>query len=687
VVTAALLALALLSAAPVDDREVGADVPDLGAADLDDGDGLPPEPPPGAAAATDGGAARGAAAALSPADLEAARTAWKYFERNYQPATGLVNSVEAYPSTTQWDLGSTIFATLAARELGLLDAAAFASRTTAMLRTLATQPLFDGALPNKAYDARTGAMTDYANHPAPRGIGASAIDLGRLASALEALARLHPEHRAEVARALRRWDGCRLVAGGELRGAQVDAAGAVVRVQEGRLGYEQYAAHGLERLGLDASQARRYDRFTADAVVFGVPVPHDTRDRRRFGAVDALVTDPWVLDAFESGLSPEAERLARRVLDVQRRRWQVTGVVTAASEDHVDRDPWFVYDAIWADGTPWRTVTSSGDAAPAFRGLSTKAAFALATLFPDEPYAGILRDAIAKARDPARGWNAGVYEGGRTNLSMNANTNGVILEALLFKALGPLLRAGRGEGGRLEVGKGGATACAATAEDQGRGPASSGALAPDPPASDPIPGFRLDGTFFAAYRGIDGPTAGGVATLWPWRYTFLRIGGEATPESRGDHGPSRLLWGIGYDDWHDGTFFLHVDNWGPIRPEDGLAVHSAEVNAGYRLPRWCVASALCFAPMAAATAPFAGGPYLSARLNLVVARDWFVMGGIGWTVPGVLEGPLGTPRWRVVYGFGRSTWAPGSLFVTYYDWGPSYHDRNGVLAVGINWGF
>jgi hypothetical protein len=91
--------------------------------------------------------------------------------------------------------------------------------------------------------------------------------------------------------------------------------------------------------------------------------------------------------------------------------------------------------------------------------------------------------------------------------------------------------------------------------------------------------------------------------------------------------------------------------------------------------------------MAAATAPFAGGPYLSARLNLVVARDWFVMGGIGWTVPGVLEGPLGTPRWRVVYGFGRSTWAPGSLFVTYYDWGPSYHDRNGVLAVGINWGF
>lgn len=33
-------------------------------------------------------------------ELEAARIAWRYFERNYQPATGFVNSVEGYASTT-----------------------------------------------------------------------------------------------------------------------------------------------------------------------------------------------------------------------------------------------------------------------------------------------------------------------------------------------------------------------------------------------------------------------------------------------------------------------------------------------------------------------------------------------------------------------------------------------------------
>jgi hypothetical protein len=66
------------------------------------------------------------------------------------------------------------------------------------------------------------------------------------------------------------------------------------------------------------------------------------------------------------------------------------------------------------------------------------------------------------------------------------------------------------------------------------------------------------------------------------------------------------------------------------------------------------------------------------------------MGGVGYTLPGMpaaLEAPLGTPRWRMVYGFGRWDWRPGSLFVTYHDWGPTWRDRNGQLSVGVNWSF
>jgi len=672
------------------------------------------------------GAARDA---LSPADLDAARTAWTYFERNYHPATGLVSSVAGHPSTTMWDLGSSVIATVAARELGLLDREPFDRRISTLLRTLATLPLFEGELPNKAYDARTGAMTDYENRPAPRGLGVSAVDVARLASALVVLARLHPEHAGGVVHVLGRWRSCRLAAGGELQGVLVDGAGAVKAVQEGRLGYEQYAAHALATLGLDVGQARRYDRFAADAEILGLAVRHDTRDRRRFGAVDALVTEPWVLDAFEFGLDGDSAPLAARIFEVQKRRWEQTRVVTAASEDHVDRPPWFVYDGIWAAGQPWRTVTANGDDAPSLRGLSTKAAFALALLYPDDPYARVLRGAIAGASDPARGWYAGVYERGGVNRSVNANTNGVVLEALLFRVVGPLHRASAaspsgeeegidapGEGAdevdvlELDGDAGGeprvaptglgsadlaaiAASCEAAVTRAALGPPASGAIAqgaqprPPPPAASDR-GFRMDGTLFAGYRGIDGPITGGVATVWPWAFAFLRLGAEATPLSWRGHGQGRLLWGIGYDDWHDRTLFLHVDNWGQLRPQEGgLGARVAELNAGYRLPRLCFTSWLCAGPLVAMTAPFVGGPYLSARVNLTFGRDWFVMGGLGWTVPGVLEGPAGTPRWRVVYGLGRSTWRPGSLFVTYYDWGPSYRDRNGVLALGVNWGF
>lgn len=630
--------------------------------------------------------------ALPPEDMDAARTAWRYFERNYQPTTGFVNSVESYPSTSSWDLGSSLLATIAAERLGLVDRESFDQRVTTMLRTLETQPLFRGALPNKAYDAASGSMTDYANQPAPAGIGWSALDVGRLASSLHVLARLHPQHQAAVLRVLERWHYCDLVDGGELHGAIVQPSGDVAIVQEGRLGYEQYAAHALERLGFDLTLARRYDRFSTDETILGVRVRRDTRDQQKFHAVDVLATDPWVLDALEFGVDDSTGSLLGALFAVQKRRWEETGIVTAASEDHVDRAPWFVYGSIWANGQPWRVVTPTGEDAAPLRAVSTKAAFALAALFPDDAYAKVLRAEISGASDPQRGWFAGIYDTGEVNRALTANTNGVVLETLLWKAIGPL----NGAPGEIAVRPSTASSCRTSAivAERSPGPGAGGGLGAAPggevralssSSRRSTPWLRLDGSFFGGYRGADRGTLGGVATLWIKGYSFVRIGGESTPMS--PYGSSRLLWGVGYDDWHDRTFFAHVDNWGPIRPQDGFAIRQAEATAGYKLPRMCLGKSLCAAPIASVVAPFAGGPYLHARMTLTLARVWFVMGGVGWTVPGVFEGPLGTPRWRIVYGLGRTDWRPGGLFVTYYDWGPDSHQGNGILAVGVNWGF
>ena len=195
--------------------------------------------------------------------------------------------------------------------------------------------------------------------------------------------------------------------------------------------------------------------------------------------------------------------------------------------------------------------------------------------------------------------------------------------------------------------------------------------------------LRIAGSLFTGYRGADRQTTGVVATVSPWSSTFLRFGAEYTPFS--PYGPTRLMWGIGYEDWRPSTFFLHVDDWGPIRPKSRYDIREAELDAGYRLPRLCATRGLCVEPVTALVAPFAGGPYLHARVNLAIGRTYFLMGGVGWTLPGSWDGPAGTPRWRIVYGLGRSDWSPGGLFVTYYDWGPDSRSGNGILAVGVNW--
>jgi len=633
------------------------------------------------------------AGAPTRAQREAASLAWRYFERNYQPSTGFVNSVDGYPATSMWDLGSTVFATLAARSLDLVHAEEFDRRISTLLRTLGAIPLFEGELPNKSYDTVSGAMTDYANRPAPGGIGVSALDVARLVSALHALTCLHPEHLAEVERVLTRWRYCNLVEGGQLYGATRKSSGAVEHHQEGRLGYEQYAARSLAVLGFPLQVIEKFDHFAVEEPIDGVPVRHDARDPAKFGARNPILIEPWALDAIEFGLDGDGATLLRRIYDVQKRRWERTGIPTAVSEDHVDTAPWFLYNAIFEGGVAWRTVTPEGVDAPALRSLSTKGAFVLATLYPRDAYSRVLLDAIAVARDPQRGWYAGIYEQGGLNRSMNANTNGVILEAVLYELLGPLhdacARCGDPWSPRLTtldphercisvLGYAALATPPATSAIGGAG--STTKIVPQP-----SPRLHLSGSVFSSYRNIDGPATGVTATWTPWSYFFLRLGGAVTPLWQG--GATRALWGFGYDDWHDNTFSIQVNNWGPIQPYSSNAgPQGAQLDLSYKVPRLC-GGPVCLSTMPFATVPYAGGPYVGARGYLRFWEKWFVFGGFGYVIPNVFPGPVGTPRWRPMYGVGMWDWRPGTIFVQYYNWGPDGSVRNGVISVGMNWSY
>jgi Protein of unknown function (DUF3131) len=369
-----------------------------------------------------------------------ARTAWKYFQKNVDPGTGLPGSVENYPSATMWDVGSYLLAVISARQLDLIDKAEFDQRIGKALTSLGALPLFDKQLPNKAYNTQTLRMTDYTNQVSERGVGWSVIDLGRLLVPLNVLVWQYPQHTEAARKVIGRWDTTHLSRDGEMMGARVDKAGKTELVQEGRLGYEQYAAKTFSLMGQDVTASYNYTRQTAYVDVYGVRVAHDRRIPAVFGAQNFVISEPYVLDGLEFGWDSASRELAWRVYSAQQRRHERTGKLTAVTEDHLDQKPYFIYNTVFSDGKTWNAITENGEDASAFRSLSTKAAFGWYALY-DTPYTRQLIDGVADLNDPERGWFAGRYEAtGKPNKSVNGNTNAVILESLAYIRKGSLVR-------------------------------------------------------------------------------------------------------------------------------------------------------------------------------------------------------------------------------------------------------
>ncbi|WP_194724501.1 DUF3131 domain-containing protein [Noviherbaspirillum malthae] len=383
--------------------------------------------------------------ALSEQEREWARIAWTYFENNTDPKTGLVNSVDKYQAATMWDTGSTLLALLAARRLELLPEKEFDARMKSMLASLGAMPLYDDLLPNKSYSTATLEMVDYTGKPAAQGIGWSAIDIGRILVPLNIVAWNHPRHTEAARRVIARWQLARMTRDGVLVGMHGNGNGKLELLQEGRLGYEQYAAKAAALLGTDAVEALDYKAQLRFADVYGIKVPHDRRDAQTSGGHNYVVSEPYLLDGLEFGGDRISREFAWRVYRAQEQRFRETGKLTAVTEDHVDQAPYFVYNTVYSNGKAWNALTEKGEDASRLRSLSVKAAFGWHALYRSD-YTGKLVQEVGSLFDPVRGWYAGKYEeGGAINKAVTANTNAVVLESLAYIAGGRLLGHAQGE--------------------------------------------------------------------------------------------------------------------------------------------------------------------------------------------------------------------------------------------------
>ncbi|MBD2438402.1 DUF3131 domain-containing protein [Nostoc sp. FACHB-110] len=376
---------------------------------------------------------------LDSANMAAARLAWSYFQRNWNEKTGLVNSVDGFASVTMWDQAAACAALVSAKELNIIPAAEFEAKMSKMLQTLASLPLYKGELPNKVYNAKTLIPVNYGQLDKPEEIGWSAIDLGRMAIWLKIVEAKYPKMRSPVQAVWKHWRVKRLTQNGQMYGTAV-VQGQEQYNQEGRLGYENYAAYGLKLWGLDVKQALDYKSNTAFVNLYDQGIPYDHRDASNSGANNYVLSEPYILDGIETGFQALPKAYADRILAAQQARYQATKELTALTEDNLDCPPYFVYNTLFVNGKPWATITDTQEQHNNLRFLSAKAAIGWHVLYNTD-YTRSLADTVFGKLKSDKGWYNGFYESLRQpNKTLTANNNGVILESLLYKQVGkPLI--------------------------------------------------------------------------------------------------------------------------------------------------------------------------------------------------------------------------------------------------------
>jgi hypothetical protein len=400
---------------------------------------------PGTAAQAPAPMTASAPAGLTDADrqmlLDAARTAWAFADANYNPATGWINSVEEYEYATVWDIGSGLMALYCADQLDLLDGDEYDRRMRRALQSLIDARLFEGAAFNKMYNTRTGAIAGRAGQESTtseRGYGWSVLDLGRLLAVLRVIDQTQPQYRDLMMQVVNRLDYTRLIQGGYLRGEDLNRGGRLRKYQEGRVGYEQYAAAAFAAWGHTAENALNLGRNTYPVPVLGVPVMGDRRGDEH------LTSEPFVMMGLELGWTPEIRALAANVLAAQEARWKQTGTVTIVNEDALTGPPYFLYYSVYSSRRPFNVEVPAGaPRGPTPRTVSVKAAHAWHALLPNA-YTRLGIDRVQGARTP-QGWGAGVFEeSGRVSGGRNVNTAAVVMEAALYAQRGRPLIEGTG---------------------------------------------------------------------------------------------------------------------------------------------------------------------------------------------------------------------------------------------------
>lgn len=176
-------------------------------------------------------------------------------------------------------------------------------------------------------------------------------------------------------------------------------------------------------------------------------------------------------------------------------------------------------------------------------------------------------------------------------------------------------------------------------------------------------------------------TLAGSVNWSPYKNWFVNASGSY---QYGPNNPNGFTyaWNAGYSDWRPGTMSFRLDNWGPLKPGDGLALDKAVFGASYKfdsdiLRKYNLGGGLSYSyPLSGNSSGSLG---MSMQYNLT--KEWYFRTGVSQPIDG------GEPTWT--YGFGKYNWRPNKWRVEYSNYGkneyPLANLNKGAISISRGW--
>lgn len=220
-------------------------------------------------------------------------------------------------------------------------------------------------------------------------------------------------------------------------------------------------------------------------------------------------------------------------------------------------------------------------------------------------------------------------------------------------------------------------------------PARPGAAIGTITAGSGVPQLEKAGVSASVFfrQALAGKLDSGIQLSWsPWTSTFVRLG-ATWPLARdlSLDASAKPTWslGIGYDDWHPGTWSFQINQWGPSVPADGWKIAStATAELAYKVKLGDSLGARLGLKLAASS-KLTWSPTIGAAVSVKLPHAWFASVGAATSLT-----TADRPTWTYV--LGRSTWRARSLSIILANFGPNrIPEANFVAhsAITASWGW